>query len=181
MKIKNTKLLLLPVFVLTLMSFAIQEDWYTFKSKKLNFQIEFPGKPAEEKENVVEGPMNIEMVALSYEAESEDAEIWVYQTLYSEYPKKFAKEVSQDVFFKGMIDGAKKELGGEILSQKEISYEGYPGRDIKFSFMDGLGVFSMRVYLIENEMYTMQVISSGENQDSKLKDKFFDSFKLLKK
>jgi hypothetical protein len=67
---------------------------------------------------------------------------------------------------------------GKLLSEKIIQINGFPGREARIDFRDGLAVITMRAYLVKNKMYILQTITETKKDFNKSIGKFMDSFKL---
>jgi hypothetical protein len=64
--------------------------------------------------------------------------------------------------------------------KKEITLNGYPGREFRFETLEDGTIFIARVryYLVENRMYMLAVFSTAPDSSSPEIDKFMDSFQL---
>lgn len=153
--------------------------WIEFKGD--NFTIEFPGEPGDQSQTVESAVGKLKLKINMYEAKTEDEENLVYGAISTEYPIEFMKNATKefnDGIFRGAIDGAVKNVKGKLISEKEIEYKGYQGREFKTDYQDGLAVITMRVYLVKNKMYMLQTIALTKKDNNKSSERFFASFKL---
>lgn len=125
--------------------------------------------------------MNIQM----YDASSSNKkdENLVYMINVTDYPAEAIHSDKKDnlkTFFDGAVNGAVTNVGGKLISQKEVVFKGYPGREIKVDFQDGMAIITMRTILVKNRNYIIQTICETAKDGNKSMTKFFDSFKLLK-
>lgn len=171
------------VIVIT-MSFTIPGDWIPFTAH--GFTASFPKKPDADSQVVASPLGQLRFTTFMYDA-SEDStdENLIYTVITTKYPDSLAKEAQQQALIRGLFDGAVKgavnNVKGKLLSQKDISFEGYPGREMKIDFQDGLAIIRMRIYMVNTWMYTLQTITYTGKDENKSIYRFMDSFKLLKK
>jgi len=172
------------VFIVITMSFTVSGDWIPFTSH--GFTASFPKKPDADSQLIASPLGQLRFNTFMYDA-SEDStdENLVYTVITTKYPDSLVKEAQKPAFVKGLFDGAikgaVKNVKGKLLSQKEISFEGYPGREMKIDFQDGLAIIRMRIYMVNTWMYTLQTITYTGKDENKSIYRFMDSFKLLKK
>lgn len=176
----------LMLLILSLASFTIiaqESNWVTIKSEEFGYSVEFPQqpKPIQQSVNTELGPMAMNMNMLDVSSiEGEDN--LVYGVIQSVYPEGTIHSDSTemlDSFFEGSVNGAVKNVRGELLSELIISLGKYPGREIKIDFQNGMAVIRMRMYLVENRTYILQTITATEKDFNKSITHFMDSFKLL--
>jgi hypothetical protein len=67
---------------------------------------------------------------------------------------------------------------GTLISESEMSLNGYPARAFVFEEGDGRQV-SVRFYLVKNRLYQVQVEIAKDSGDPEAIDRFFSSFKLV--
>ncbi len=180
MKIKLT----IPLFFLLATAVSAQSDsWVLFKTAA--FSAEFPKQPATEatKVNSAIGELKLDMYTYDASESSDNDANYVYMVMSTEYPDSLVNSDDTDRLpdiFRGGIDGAVNNVKGKLLSEKIIEIDGFPGREIKIDFKDGLAVITVRLYLVKNKMYMVQVITATENDMNKASQKFLNSFKLIK-
>ncbi|HVS20705.1 MAG TPA: hypothetical protein VHD88_02590, partial [Pyrinomonadaceae bacterium] len=81
----------------------------------------------------------------------------------------------------GMIDAVK----GTSLSERSISLDGSPGRELRFSMKDSSGaeyLMLARFYDIDRRVYVLQFITnkSSETEFESKANRYLDSFQVVK-
>jgi hypothetical protein len=163
-----------------LLAFAQAPGWVNFESKESGFKVLFPEAP-KTSEDAVEteiGKLNIKFFTCDlYTKDS-----IVYMALVTSYPadkiSSDKKEIVANVF-RNAIDGGVKNVSGTLLSEKELTFKQYPGREFKMSFQDGAAIISARAYLVKNTMYMLQAITVKDKENEPGIKRFLDSFTLL--
>ena len=177
----KTKLILLSALLILSSAFA-PADWYTFKED--GFKIDFPEKPTTETQSVPSAIGDLKMKMYMVDAsEKKDAENMVYMVITTFYPDTLVNSDKKDMLenlFRSSIDGAVQNVQGKLLSEKRIELNGFPGRDIKVDYQEGVAILRMRMYLVKNKMYILQVITETAKESNKSIDRFLDSFGLNK-
>lgn len=179
---KNTKTLVTLLLIVASFSFTLI-DWVDFKSH--GFSASFPKKPEADSQLINSPVGNLRFNSFMYDA-SEDStdENLVYGAMTTVYPDALAKQIQDTPFIRGIFDGAVKgginSVNGKLISQKDIQFQGYPGREVKIDFQNGLAVIRMRMYMVKNWMYTLQTITLTEKDENKSIYRFMNSFKLVK-
>jgi hypothetical protein len=165
------------------MSFVSDGAWKTMTYKKFNFKIDFPKKPKSKPSSVKSevGKLKLNMYVYDASKDKESPNL-VYLANYTEYPVGLidSKNTEKlDGIFRSSIDGASKNVDGKIRSEKSISLKGFPGREVKISFQEGLAIITMRVYLVNNKMYLLETIAETAKDGNDMIAKFMNSFDLL--
>lgn len=170
--------LLLPVLV------GFAPDWVKFTSEKGAFSVQLPGQPEESEQAVKTDIGELSLRIFSYETDKNDVDNnIVYMIMSTDYPE--SSGISSDAkeriptMFRNAVDGGVKNVNGKLLSEKDITLKGFPGRQYKLAFQEGEGIISGRFYLVKNRMYMVQaiVMKAKENDPSVLK--FLNSFSVL--
>lgn len=165
---------------LTLQQCNKPKEWETFKFDKYGYWMDFPSEPEymTRKVNSEIGPLDLHF----YVFDNTDSGGNYYASAYSEYPDSIInsnKKELLDNFFSGSIQGIVKNVHGELLSETIIELNGYPGREIRASIRDGLIVMKVRMYLVQNKMYMLQVLTPAKNDFNTSINKFLNSFELM--
>jgi hypothetical protein len=167
-----------------LLSFAPAE-WKTFEAKGEGFKMDFPGQVTTSQQKIPSAIGELTMNIHTVQPPSKDYdENIVYMVIQTDYP---AESISSDdtamlpAFFRNAIDGGVANAKGKLVFEKEIKFNGYPGREIKIEMADSKSTtpvhLTSRIFLVKNRMYMMQVITRKEGNAS-IK-KFWDSFALM--
>lgn len=150
--------------------------WQEFKSAEGNFAVLLPGRPTEVSQT---SQTEIGKVPIRFfTATSGPVE---YVVMYADYPIVFNTPGA----IKASLDGGREMLlnsnQGTLLSETQIAYGRFPGREWKVSTPGG--PIWTRSYLVHQRLYSLIVGLQG-NADTKPPDpkavgRFFDSFKLI--
>lgn len=150
---------------------AAGDTWQRFTAPEAGFMILFPGTP-EETTHTVEGesrPLVLHKLTVGQEPP-------IYAVLYSEANANLRNEDPQkalDDVRTGLLESA----NATAQSEQNITLQGYPGRDLRFTTAAGAGRF--RTYLVEDRLYQLLVVLSPDGDDAEdTIDMFFNSFVL---
>jgi hypothetical protein len=105
-----------------------------------------------------------------------------YSIAYVDYPVALVKAKSPD----DMLDGARGGIVakvGQLVSEKKITVDGAAGRELLLAGKDAPVTARVRIAMVDNRLYTLQAMTFGPLHDvpDPDADRFFDSFRLVKK
>ncbi len=170
------------VFFASLLCGFTPAEWVKVQGKGGKFSLIFPAKP-EETEQTVEtevGPLTMKL--MMYEVGKLKDDNALYGVIYADYPETVIssgfKDEMIEAFFDNSVRGAAANIRGTVISEKKISYRGYPGRSAKVSFMDGQGIMNVQVLLVKSRGYILEVGCEAKKDNNPSIDKFFKSFTL---
>lgn len=173
--------LLLIAIVLT--SFIPGQDkWNSFKPEGTNATVLMPGNADKRERMLTTAIGQIKLTLFIYQPKGVNDDNLVYGISYMDYP---VDRITSDSvnrlkeFFDNARDGAINAIHGKLLTETEIKYRSYPGREQRVDFENGMAVIKYRHYLVKNRLYTLQVVSPPNNTTNASINKFLDSFKLL--
>lgn len=154
-----------------------QSIWKQYTSTEGRFTVLMPGTPKTERQtqNTQLGPINIQAFAVARQQESV-----AYIVAYSDFPNNFVQKANIQKLLDGARDGALRAAQGKLLSQRNISLNGYPGRE--FEFVNPVGLITKnRMYLVNGRLYQVIVVTKQDTQKylSRSIAGFLNSFKLL--
>eukprot|EP01028_Stygiella_incarcerata_P013874 TRINITY_DN854_c0_g3_i1.p1 TRINITY_DN854_c0_g3~~TRINITY_DN854_c0_g3_i1.p1 ORF type:complete len:319 (+),score=-37.23 TRINITY_DN854_c0_g3_i1:586-1542(+) len=158
-------------------------NWEAFHADEAGFSVLFPHSPSREAQSTDTEIGELEVVQYSYQPEIGDDANMLYGVGYTTYPvntinsETLSAEQLRQVL-DGSVNGAVSNVKGTLLSSNNISYKGYPGREIKVEIRNGLAVAKMISYLVKDKMYIIQVISPAKNGENASIDYFINSFKI---
>jgi hypothetical protein len=154
-------------------------EWYTYQNAEMS--IEFPKEPELTSQAVPTAVGDIEMKIASFQG-SKDGDInLAYVLISSNYPDSLINSGKKEMlseFFRNSIDGAVANVKGKLLSEKEIMLNGFPGREVRVDYGDGLAIILFRMYLVGNRGYFIQTISETAKEGNESALRFQNSFKL---
>lgn len=181
--IRKSSALSVIFLVAVSLSFTLAGNWIDFSSH--GFSASFPRKPDADSQMVNSPLGNLKFNSFMCDV-SEDSsdENLVYGVMTMIYPDSLAKAMKAPPFVKGLFDGAVKgginSVNGKLLTEKDIEFEGNPGREVKVDFQNGLAIIRMRMYLVGTKMFTLQTITyTGKDENNSIY-RFMNSFKLVK-
>jgi hypothetical protein len=138
------------------------------------FTISMPGTPAKNEDTIpsAAGPLLLRMYTLTKGFEG-------FITGYTEYPDIVFSSAEPETLLDGAQQGAISNVKGEVTSQRAITINGHPGREIVgVSPAQNVG-FTARVYLVKPRMYMLVYTQYDKSKPiSADGQKFLDSFQL---
>ncbi len=170
---KQIALLLLLALIL-FSGCNVKAGWQTFESEQGRFSVLFPGEPEEGAESAptLEGDVEARYFV------AEQGRIG-YSVFFIDYPPEVAS-VDSDALLDEAIRTHMESVKATARRKKEITLDGYPGREFRFETLEEGTIIITRVryYLVENRMYVLGVLSTAPDASLPDIDKFMDSFQL---
>lgn len=147
-------------------------EWREFKYEAGNLAVIMPGKPEEISQSVDTQIGKALLKLFTAQAGPES-----YLAMYVEYSIVFdtpaAVKHAMDAGREMMIN----KMGAKLISEKEIAYLKYPGREWKAT---GAGfVIHSRTFIVNHQLYLFLAATPAETQSNDAV-KFLDSFRLIK-
>jgi hypothetical protein len=164
----KTKLLGFAILVIALVG-CQQHVWKEFSSREGQFSLLMPGIPVEGMDMI-----NTSAGAVSGYTFSVEQEEFKYVVGYADYPENVCQENYSDHILNSVRQGMK----GTLLNERTLSLDKHPGRQLIAESSDGY-ITQIRVFLVENRLYQLAMITKMEQVSSREIQKFFDSFQLL--
>ena len=140
------------------------------------FTISMPGSPSHDEDTVpsAAGPLPIHLYTLSEGYEG-------FITGYTVYPDYIFSAAKSEDLMDSAQSGAISNVQGEVTSQRSITLDGNPGREIVGSSPSKNIAFTVRIYLVKPRMYMLLYTQYGKDKPiSESGVKFLDSFQLTK-
>lgn len=168
--------------LILLCSFA-PPAWIQFQNKTGRFKATFPGKPevSAQDVNTEIGPLKMNMFMFTGTDEKDENKI--YGIAYADYPAKLINSgmpaSTLDTFFANAIEGSARNMNGEVIEEEKIALKTFPGRQVKIRFSDGEAIMKLRIFLVKNRAYFLEVGYETKNDGNPTINKFFSSFALL--
>lgn len=152
-------------------------EWQSFTSTDGNFSLLLPKTPREAKQELQTEIGNVPMKMFSTENG-----IMAYLAMYADYPVIFDTPSAIKSSLDGSRDLMLSRRNGQVISERDINYGKFPGREFKAK--TDQGVLTARIILVHQRSYVLMAIVPLANDDNfpqaKDAEKYFDSFKLLK-
>lgn len=152
-----------------------QSIWKPFSSQEGGFTILMPGSPTEDQRNINTKvgavPVNSFYVVRPNEA--------LYGVAYADLPKEASlNTLDINQLLNSFASGFAQGSGGRVVSQKNIRLGNFPGREIRLQYQQG-ETGRGRIFLANQRLYQVVVITSKESSLPKSIEGFFKSFRLL--
>ena len=178
-------ILLLLFFTCNVFALISQnEEWVKVKDTVNAYIIEFPSEPEKGSQDVptVKGTVKMD----TYTTQPANDQNKVYMVAFSKYPKTFFENgldtfEEQNTVLNGNVEGAVNNTKGRLVTDKKITFNGYPGRDVKIEVMslNIAYIMEMRVVLVGYNLYLTQIIYEKMNKGDAKAKHFFESFELI--
>ncbi len=157
----------LAPFLLSLLLLGCAQNPAAFSPANSGFTVAMPGTA---KEQTTESGGHI------YASEDDQNAYIVSYTDFSD-----AKQTPANV--QRMLDGARNGAtsnGGKLLSEKKITYEGYPGRDLRLKTKGG-NFMRLRIFMANGKLYQVGVVTDPDKSEAPIVDQFINSFHFTAK
>jgi TonB family protein len=158
-------------------SVILVEAWQEFKHEAGNFAVMMPGKPLEMSQTVESEIGKIPIYTFTAPGGT-----LTYMAMYAEYPISIDTSEAAKISLDNARDLLLSRSNGKLISETDISFGKYRGRELKAKF-DG-GMLRSRTYIVNHRMYMFMAMAQGDDTskrlDSKKVDDFLGSFKLLR-
>lgn len=155
----------------------LANNWYSYTAKDGSYTVYFPGQP-EEQNLSVETPLGILNALFVFYKYPEKERIFSASSIkYPVEPNQYNVEKGLD----GARDGAAINSNSIIISEKKISYQGFPGREIILqSKVEPNFRLLLRMFIdpTEPRLYSLQVTAEDGNLDFPEAKAFLDSFSI---
>lgn len=159
---------------------APMADWLVYEGN--GWTANFPSDPEESQKTIPtaigEQTMHIYMYTEPNQQVADNIVYAAIQTIFPDTLVSSAKTEMIDPLMRNSIDGAVKNVQGQLLSESVISLGEFPGREVKISFQQGAGIINLRIYLVKNTLYMLQAICEKSKDDNASAKRFMHSFKL---
>src|SRR5215813_10703974 len=153
------------------------EAWEEFKNEAGNFAVMMPGKPLEMSQTVESEIGKIPIYTFTAPGGT-----LTYIVMYAEYPISIDTSEAAKTSLDNARDLLLSRRNGKLISEADISFGKYPGRELKVK-IDG-GALRSRTYIVNHRMYIVMAMTPGDDTskqlDSKKVDDFLGSFKFLR-
>lgn len=150
--------------------------WTEFKSEAGRFSVLMPDKPVSQASSFDTPQGRFEQQVFTAVHTGGDGLI-VCVVGYTDLPKQSLVGNDLDGFFQGARDEFIKEVGGKLGSERHLTLDGHPGREIRIIVFRG--EVRLRLFLVGERLYQLSVVNANEKPiEEEAFNKFFASFKL---
>jgi hypothetical protein len=149
--------------------------WKEFSSEEGRFSILIPRIPIQTTETSETNVGEIDQHVFTTIHES-----ITYVVSYSKYPQDLTTGNPQAVLTE-LRNSAITGFDGQLVSERSISLNGHPGRELEIKVSDDTStiIARVRIFLVRNRLYYLYTITPEDLSPSPNIDKFMDSFRLL--
>jgi hypothetical protein len=161
--------------------FTTASQWQMYEVG--DFKAKFPSKPTYETQVVNSAVGNLTMHIHTYQDTTGklDDNI-VYGIITTEYPDSIIDSNNPELLanmYRSAIDGAVANVNGKLLSETSITLAGkHGGKEVKVDYGEGMAIIRMRLFIVKNKMYILQVITLTEKDNNASINEFLNSFQL---
>lgn len=154
---------------------AFAESKFSWRTETFNdtLSLKVPGPVTKTEEKVPTEVGEITATIWMYEASNENA--WMVGM--NDYPKGVL-HVDPNVVLDGARDGAVGNVNGKLLSEKKITVDGWPGRELVIA-AEGLKTHA-RVVLVGDRLVQALVVTAEDSTQTADVRTYLDSMKILK-
>ena len=149
--------------------------WETYTSPNGAFSIDLPGKPdVETKQTPAEDGSVITINVVSLQPTSHLA----YSCAYTD--RQGTSDKSPKQILESARDGSLAKVQGTLLSQKQVTAQGYPGLEWQ-ARARGNSLVDARAFAAGNRLYMITAVATVEqDREPKTIQRVFDSFRIQK-
>lgn len=174
--------LAITIFILGIALFLLRNqlsgdaNWREFTPEGERFSILLPRTPRETTETI-----ETEMGTLDEHTLTVVYGDITYVVNYDDYPQSLMN-ANHYAMLNAIRDGAVESVDGKLLSERAISINGYPGREIKVKISSSpeTAIMQVRIYIVRNRLYYIYTMAPEARASSPDIKKFQSSFKLLR-
>ncbi|MEP6774665.1 MAG: hypothetical protein ABJA50_03640 [Chloroflexota bacterium] len=145
--------------------------WYNFTSSEGAFSVLMPRTPDES--SATDGPSG--HTELMYGAKIGSI---AYVVRYADYPPDVIQKAGTENWLDSERDFLVISVPGKLMSERTISIDGYPGRELRVQADDGKSRIA-RLYLVRNRLYKVYAVMPDDRSITPKVEQFLDSFTLL--
>jgi len=173
--------------ILLFLTFSIkvlsQPDWKEYVYDTHHFKIDFLQQPDFSVDSSVFNDSPLITYLWELNVEDPSHENIYYSVSQSTYPSEFIHSDSLPAIVDGFIGSTQNSLIGDenftLLSSSLIERHGYPGKVFKWKSNSNNVFLEFHVYLVENKLFELSVVSrAGKNHNPSL-DNYFGSFEII--
>ena len=167
----------LPLIILLLLGQFAQAQWITFTPSDKKFSVTLPATPKED--HSVAQKEGVEISIVEFECSGNEFDCGV---AYSIYPSSVLDIETHDAVLDGGVNGAVQQVNGELIYQRKITIDGFPGREYKISVKKGNSnlVIVAKSCIVGRRVYFAQIVTLTSNEFSPNIRKFLDSFHVTR-
>lgn len=181
MKIKLLIIFIILFSIIQIEDVYGQRNWKLYQNKEGRFSILVPSKPKREVD-IIESVSGMKVKQISFFSKDENNPNSAFYISYFDVPREMINSISTDQLLEAGMIGAASNVNGEIIIERKISLNGYPGAEFvveSASYKPKDTTMKMRAYIVRNRMYALSITSIKGTLSNYVQDKYLDSFKLI--
>lgn len=153
-------------------------EWKAFSVKDGGFTVLMPGMPMEDKQDVKTATGDVTVTLYVLEVKNEGSLV----VSFSEVPEAALKAGTDDRRLDSARDGAVVSAKGKLRTEKKITLDGHPGRDLTIDTdaKSGNAVVRTRIYAVKQRLYQTMAVGTKAFAAGKDAEMFLNSFKVAK-
>jgi hypothetical protein len=154
--------------------------WSDYSAQSGNYTARFPGKPTEQKQSAQSASGPIEFVLVGY---SDNANKRFFGTAESSIPLPAGSSFDVKKGLDGARDNAAKSTNATVTDEKEITQNGYPGREVTMKGQNNLAIIQRMIVNPEGTnptLYQAIVVAEDGNLTFPEARTFLDSLDIKK-
>jgi hypothetical protein len=141
-------------------------------------QVSFPGTPIEQTKTVDSeyGRLTLDIQMLETRVKEDNL---VYIAMETKYPSGVVEPGDADalnIFYRKAIDGSLNSVNGKLISIDDVYFRGRLGKEYRCYVSGGHALMVYRYFFIDDNFYSLGVITLPEKDQNKNMTAFFDSF-----
>jgi hypothetical protein len=153
---------------------AFAAPWKTVAPKGAGFSVSMPGTPKASKtvDKDKDGSITTDY---DWTLETDTS---LFMVGYQEHPAATARLLNGEALLEEVVKGM-MGAKGKILSNKKVTLNGFPGREVKATADEGV-LLNAKLYWVKNRLYMVMAGIPKNAVATKHATKFLQSFKLTK-
>ena len=174
----------LTIFLLLLIPIAAiagyilyPRSWVEYVNKEGNFKILFPGQP--EQSSRYDGGLKTNFTI--YDMSGRGSKSATYVVTYYDCDDSLvnaAKKDSNQHVYENVLDHILQLGERRVVSERPVYFKHCKGWEVKLDYKKGIGLFTMRMYVIDHTFYMLQACCEASDNSGST-NKFLNSFELL--
>jgi len=183
MIMKKLNFFLIVIFLSLMTAVNAQTNWKTYNYTVQNFVIDFCQEPALSKDTI--GFNDSVLIESLWEVEVADSthENAYYSVSYVTYPPEFIHSDSAIDVVVGFLNSTMNTLLEDetisLLSSSLVEKQGFPGKVFKWKDNSSGVFFEFHVFLVENNVIQLSVVTRDGQAYNKMISKYIDSFTVI--
>jgi len=167
--LKHTTLtaLILSVILLTIQPAVAK--WTTFSSPEGKFKASFPTTPAKSTETNTSPVGDIESQTFASSANQLD-----FSVTYTDLPELALLFGGEDKILRDTKTRLLEKVSGREVSWKDVSVNGYQGKELKYTVDDGRKIGRARMFISGDRLYVLN--ATGPRSNKAEMERFWNSF-----